>query len=147
MHNHSKISDDEKDILYTTIINRDIYKTYHKSINHEIIDCSNLPRIADYVQSENFIEGERCSIDDVLDKSICILAVKDDIPSRYKNFNGEYGTYAALQFFYIKDTKQIRYRLNTGSEVLRDKLRRFQERYKFPAIGVIRKFGKYYTFT
>lgn len=115
-------------------------------IAYEIIDISNLPKIIDYVETTNFIEGEKQSINEVIDKRICILAVKEDIPSHFRNINGLYGTYAAIQFFYMSDPTQIRYRLNTGSEVLRDKLRQFQNRLAFPAVGIIRKVGRYYTF-
>ena len=116
-------------------------------IIHELLNVSKLPRIIDYVKDTNgLMEGEKKSMADVLNKPICILSVKEDIPSQFRNYNGTQGTYAAIQFFYASDDEQNRFRLNTGSEVLRDKLKQFQDQLELPAIGIIRKIGKYYTF-
>jgi len=85
---------------------------------------------------DTVMDGEKVSIDSILDQDIEVHAFRIR-NSRYTKGNN--GNYTIIQF----DRNGHRYIAFTGSTVLHDQLKKYED--KLPFIAQIKKIGTYYT--
>lgn len=97
-----------------------------------------MKRFSDFAEEETALEGEKVSIDDVINRELTVVGFRL-AKSRYSK--NESGKYATVQF--KDESGQLRI-FFTGSDVIIDQL----EKYKceLPFVASIVKINRYYTF-
>ena len=97
-------------------------------------NSSKINKFSDFAKEDAKIEGEKIKIEEVLGKKIIVFKYK----IRESKFDGNY---ASIQIKYQEKKRAI----FTGSKILIEQLTKYQDYLPFEAI--IKKVGRYYTFT
>jgi hypothetical protein len=93
------------------------------------------PKFSDFATEEKPLDGEKMSIDAVVNKEVLILGFKTG-QSKFKE-----GGYTTVQFE-LDGTRHVFF---TGSQVLADQLQKYQANLPFQA--TVQKINRYYTLT
>jgi hypothetical protein len=93
------------------------------------------PKFSEFAQEEKPLDGEKMSIDAVLNKEILILGFKTG-QSKFKE-----GRYTTVQF----ELDGVRHVFFTGSQVIADQLLKYEA--NLPFLATVQKINRYYTLT
>jgi hypothetical protein len=93
------------------------------------------PKFSEFAQEAKPLDGEKMSIDAVLNKEILILGFKTG-QSKFKE-----GGYTTVQF----ELDGVRHVFFTGSQVIADQLQKYAA--NIPFLATVQKINRYYTLT
>lgn len=97
-----------------------------------------MKKFSDFAKDEGVMDGEKTTIDDILNKEITILnyKIKD---SQYNKSNSDKYLHLQIQL------DDIKYILFTGSNVLIEQMEKYKD--EIPFVAIIMKIDKYFTFS